>query len=113
MNSALLGGLGLLAMLALIAIRVPIAFGMASVGFVGMILAVGWREGSDFDFDRGFEFLGHLFVRSLTMQQVSDPEEDAVGNHGRARLDRRRCGRQLLRPSAVRRGARFREVVRR
>jgi len=30
------------------------------------------------DFDRGFEFLGHLFVRSLTMQQVSDPEEDAV-----------------------------------
>ncbi|PIE06493.1 MAG: CRISPR-associated endonuclease Cas1 [Rhodobacterales bacterium] len=30
------------------------------------------------DFDRGFEFLGHLFVRSMVMQQVSDPEEDMV-----------------------------------
>lgn len=31
------------------------------------------------DFDRGFEFLGHLFVRSMVLQQVSDPEEDMVG----------------------------------
>ncbi len=55
METALLGGLGLLAMLGLVAIRVPIAFGMATVGFVGMILAVGWPEGRDFDFDRGFD----------------------------------------------------------
>ena len=55
MNTALLGGLGLLAMLGLVAIRVPIAFCMATVGFVGMIIAVGWPEGRDFDFDRGFD----------------------------------------------------------
>lgn len=30
------------------------------------------------DFGKGFEFLGHLFVRSLVMQQVSDPEEDII-----------------------------------
>jgi len=31
------------------------------------------------DFDRGFEFLGHLFVRSFALKQVSDSEEDIVG----------------------------------
>lgn len=30
------------------------------------------------DFDRGFEFLGHLFVRSFAFQQVSDPMEDPL-----------------------------------
>lgn len=30
------------------------------------------------DFGRGFEFLGHLFVRSLVVQQISDPEEDII-----------------------------------
>ncbi len=30
------------------------------------------------DFDRGFEFLGQLFVRSLTLTQVNDPEEELV-----------------------------------
>lgn len=30
------------------------------------------------DFDRGFEFLGTLFLRSLVLQRVADPEEDAV-----------------------------------
>ncbi len=55
MNTGLLGFLGLLAMLGLVAIRVPIAFCMATVGFVGMIIAVGWPEGRDFDFDRGFD----------------------------------------------------------
>ena len=30
------------------------------------------------DFDRGFEFLGHLFVRSFALQQVSDPAEDPL-----------------------------------
>jgi len=55
MNPALLGLLGLLAMLLLVAIRVPIAFGMAFVGFFGMIVAVGWPEGTEFDFSRGFD----------------------------------------------------------
>lgn len=30
------------------------------------------------DFDRGFRFLGHLFVRSMALREVGDPEEDAV-----------------------------------
>jgi CRISPR-associated protein Cas1 len=30
------------------------------------------------DFDRGFEFLGHMFVRSFALQQVSDPDEDPL-----------------------------------
>lgn len=30
------------------------------------------------DFDRGFEFLGHLFVRSMALKQVADSEEDVV-----------------------------------
>lgn len=55
MDPALLGGLGLLAMLGLVAIRVPIAFGMATVGFVGMIIKVGWKEGQEFKFERGFD----------------------------------------------------------
>lgn len=55
MNPALLGLLGLIAMLLLIAIRVPIAFGMAFVGFFGMIVAVGWAPGTEFDVGRGFD----------------------------------------------------------
>jgi len=55
MNPALLGLFGLLAMLLLIAIRVPIAFGMAFVGFFGMIVAVGWPQGGEFDVSRGFD----------------------------------------------------------
>ncbi|OIQ35231.1 MAG: CRISPR-associated endonuclease Cas1 [Roseobacter sp. MedPE-SWchi] len=31
------------------------------------------------DFDRGFAFLGQLFVRSFTLPQANDPEEDLVG----------------------------------
>lgn len=30
------------------------------------------------DFERGFTFLGHLFVRSMTLRRVSDPDEDAI-----------------------------------
>lgn len=30
------------------------------------------------DFDRGFEFLGHLFVRSFAFRQISDPAEDPL-----------------------------------
>ncbi len=55
MDPFLLGMLGLGAMLVLVALRVPIAFGMAIVGFVGMIFAVGWPEGSEFDFERGWD----------------------------------------------------------
>ena len=55
MDPFVLGMLGLGAMLFLVSLRVPIAFGMAIVGFVGLIFAVGWPEGEEFDFDRGFE----------------------------------------------------------
>ncbi len=54
MNTTALGLIGLGAMLALLAVRVPIAFGMAVVGFFGIIVAVGWREGTEFDFELGF-----------------------------------------------------------
>ena len=55
MNSVVLGLIGLGAMLVLVAVRIPIAFCMALVGFFGMIIAVGWPEGDEFDFERGFD----------------------------------------------------------
>ena len=55
MDPFLIGMIGLGAMLLLVALRVPIAFGMAIVGFIGMIFAVGWQEGEDFDFERGWD----------------------------------------------------------
>ena len=55
MNPEVLGLSGLGLMLALVAIRIPIAFGMALVGFFGMIVAIGWPEGGEFEFERGFE----------------------------------------------------------
>ncbi len=55
MEPTTLGGWGLFLMLALIAVRVPIAFCMAFIGFFGIILAVGWPAGGEFDFDRGFD----------------------------------------------------------
>lgn len=55
MNSVVLGLLGLGAMLGLVAIRIPIAFCMALVGFVGMYIAVGWPEGAEFDHQRGLD----------------------------------------------------------
>ncbi len=54
MDPTLLGALGVGAMLVLLMFRVPIAFCMAAVGFVGMILRVGWPEGRAFDLARGF-----------------------------------------------------------
>ena len=60
MNAVVLGLAGLGAILALVAIRIPIAFCMALVGFVGMIIASGWREGREFDFERGFAFCMRL-----------------------------------------------------
>lgn len=41
-------------------------------------LALKSRKTRIIDFDRGFEFLGHLFVRSMTFKQIADSEEDAV-----------------------------------
>ena len=55
MDPFVLGMIGLGAMLVLVAMRIPIAFCMAIVGFVGTIFAVGWPKGEEFDFDRGFE----------------------------------------------------------
>jgi len=55
MEPTTLGGWGLFLMLALIAVRVPIAFCMAFIGFFGIILAVGWPAGGEFDFERGFD----------------------------------------------------------
>ncbi len=55
MDPLTLGILGLAAMLLLVALRVPIAFGMGFVGFFGTIIAVGWRPGREFDFGRGFK----------------------------------------------------------
>lgn len=55
MNPVVLGLAGLGAMLGLVAVRIPIAFCMALVGFLGMIVAVGWPEGAEFELQRGFE----------------------------------------------------------
>ena len=55
MEPTTLGAWGLIAMLGLIAVRVPIAFCMAFIGFFGIILAVGWPAGGEFDFQRGFD----------------------------------------------------------
>ena len=55
MNAYALGLIGLGAMLVLVAVRIPIAFCMALVGFVGMIFAVGWTEGEEMDWERGFD----------------------------------------------------------
>ncbi|MBT5495909.1 MAG: TRAP transporter large permease [Alphaproteobacteria bacterium] len=55
MEPITLGSWGLVAMLALIAVRVPIAFCMAFIGFFGIILAVGWPAGQELDLERGFD----------------------------------------------------------
>ena len=55
MNSVVLGLVGLGAMLALVAIRIPIAFCMALVGFIGMFFAVGWPEGQEFEPQRSLD----------------------------------------------------------
>ena len=64
-------------MLLLVAMRVPIAFGMGFVGFIGTIVAIGWRPGRDFDFERGFkaawtflQFEPYSFVASFPIIAV-------------------------------------------
>ena len=44
MDPTIVGYLGLGAMLFLVALRIPIAFCMALVGFVGMMVVVGCRH---------------------------------------------------------------------
>ncbi|MFQ5829276.1 MAG: TRAP transporter large permease [Candidatus Methylomirabilia bacterium] len=53
MNPVALGAGGLGVLLLLIFIRVPIAFGMAGVGFVGLVLAIGWPEGGALNLNQG------------------------------------------------------------
>jgi C4-dicarboxylate transporter, DctM subunit len=54
MEPTTLGALGLTAMLVLVFLRVPIAFGMAVVGFVGIVLRLGWTPGRPLDLESGF-----------------------------------------------------------
>ncbi len=50
-----LGISGLVVLLAMIFVRIPIAFALGVVGFFGLILAVGWPNGGELDLERGFE----------------------------------------------------------
>jgi len=54
MDPLVLGSVGLVILLAMIFIKVPIAFALGIVGFFGLILAIGWPEGSELDLERGF-----------------------------------------------------------
>jgi tripartite ATP-independent transporter DctM subunit len=54
MDPVILGYLGIVAVLVLIFARVPIAFALATIGFIGLILTIGWPEGTEFDFERGW-----------------------------------------------------------
>lgn len=55
MDPAVVGYLGLALVLTLIFIRVPIAFALGAVGFGGLIVVIGWPEGGEFDFERGWQ----------------------------------------------------------
>jgi tripartite ATP-independent transporter DctM subunit len=55
MDPLTLGTTGLVVMLVLIMLRVPIAFALGIVGFIGLIFAIGWRPGAEFDFQRGWD----------------------------------------------------------
>ncbi len=53
MDPVIIGAIGLAVLLVLICMRVPIAFSLGIVGFVGILVTVG-RPGSSFDFERGW-----------------------------------------------------------
>ncbi len=55
MDPTMVGYLGLALVLMLIFLRVPIAFALGLVGFGGLIIVIGWRPGSPFEFARGWE----------------------------------------------------------
>ncbi|MCG8493075.1 MAG: TRAP transporter large permease [Sneathiellales bacterium] len=54
MEPLTLGIVGLVILLVLIFLQVPMAFALGAVGFVGLILAIGWPSGGELDFERGF-----------------------------------------------------------
>ena len=55
------------------------ALDLASDILADHALELASRKTQVVDFDRGFEFLGHLFVRSFALKQMSDSAEDVVG----------------------------------
>ncbi|MBE7637753.1 TRAP transporter large permease subunit [Sneathiella sp. P13V-1] len=55
MEPLTLGIVGLVVLLVLIFLQVPMAFALGTVGFVGLIIAIGWPSGSEFDFERGLD----------------------------------------------------------
>ena len=54
MDPVVVGYAGLAIVLALILFRVPIAFALGGVGFAGLIVVIGWPQGGDFEFERGW-----------------------------------------------------------
>lgn len=72
-----MGLIGLGVLLALIFLRVPIAFALASVGFVGLVLIIAWPAGGEFDLDRGWtaawayiSFEPYAFIASFPLVAV-------------------------------------------
>ncbi len=54
MDPVVLGYSGLALTLTLILLRVPLAFALGSVGFIGLFLTIGWPEGGELDLERGW-----------------------------------------------------------
>jgi tripartite ATP-independent transporter DctM subunit len=54
MEMSTLGTVGVAMIMLLIFLRVPISIAMGGVGFVGLILAVGWPAGGELDLERGW-----------------------------------------------------------
>ncbi len=77
MDPVIVGLIGLAILLLLICLRVPIAFSLGIVGLFGMVIVVGWPEGGEFDFNRGwtaaFNFLSFepfSFTASFTLVTI-------------------------------------------
>jgi len=76
-NPATLGLAGFVVLLALIALRVPIAIALAGVGFVGLVVAIAWPPGGSFALERGLQAAWSLisiepysFISSFTLVAV-------------------------------------------
>lgn len=54
MDMSTLGIVGVALIMALIFLRIPISIAMGGVGFVGLVLAVGWPAGGSLDLERGW-----------------------------------------------------------
>ena len=77
MDPIILGFCGIGVLLLLIVIRVPIAVALAVVGFVGLILAIGWPAGREANLGRGWEaainyiaFEPYSFVASFSLVAI-------------------------------------------